>query len=619
MAYKLNKTDGSVLTDLIDGILDTDTTDLALVGRNYTGFGEFINENFIKLLENFSNANEPVAPLRGQLWYDTSENKLKIFDGESFQSASGAFSSDAQPTSGVLGDTWFNTVTKQFYLFDGSEWTLVGPSYTQQQDTSGIIVETIFDNSLVSKTVLKIFIGGSLQAVVAAEEFIPNPLPGNIISQLVTPDNLAGRIYKGINLVDPENFKFIGTAETALNISSGISGEEPVPASRLLRNDRSEVINGSLSLKSSAGLRIGSNDNTRFIIDNGLTIENTQAGASSNINIIVRPNAATPSEHAITVNAVNRRVGIFQQNPGYNLDVTGDARITGNLVVEGDSITTNVETVQVEDKNIELGVVETPTDLTAHNGGITLKGDTDKTFNWSNTTSSWTSSENIDLASGKVIKHNGADLLSSTRLYDTVTQATGLTRVGTLTELTVDNIRLDTNTILRINGSGLTINPNSGDINVSSSNITQLAEPTDVHHATTKNYVDQEITNESIVFSFDTTGYASPNDRIIDILEITYPGSTFAQGKSARVVCTNYDTTQTTNPIDIASNSSTTEVDVNAAAGGTVSVIQGINLPNSLIPEFTLNITREIRFFVINALGNWEVDGSQAQNPLNIT
>lgn len=619
MAYKLNKTDGSVLTDLIDGILDTDTTDLALVGRNYTGFGEFLNENFIKLLENFSNPNEPVAPLRGQLWYDTSVNKLKVYDGEDFQSASGAFSSDNQPTGGTLGDTWFNTVTKQFYLFDGSEWTLVGPAYTQQQDISGIIIDTIFDTNLVSKVVLKIFVAGALQAVVSAEEFTPNPIPNNIIQQLATPDNLAGTIFKGINLIDKENFKFIGIAEIADSISTGVPGEEPLTASKLVRNNTNGIINGSLALKVDSGLSIGTNDNARFLIDNGLTIKTTQAGSSSNVNIIVRPSASTPEEHAITINAVNRRVGIFQQSPGYNLDVTGDARITGNLIVEGDSFTTNVETVQVEDKNIELGVVETPDDLTAHNGGITLKGATDKTFNWSNVTSSWTSSENIDLATGKVIKHNGADLLSSTRLYDTVTQATGLTRVGTLTELTVDNIRVDTNTISRINGSGLTINPNSGDINVSTSNIVQLAEPTDVHHATTKNYVDQEITNEAIVFSFDTTGYSSPNDRIIDILEIAYPANTFAQGKSARVICTNYDATQTTDPIDVASASTTTEVDVNAAAGGTVSVIQGINLPNSLTPQFTLDITREIRFFVINSLGAWEVDTSQAQNPLNIT
>ena len=617
MAYKLNKTDGSVLTDLIDGVLDTNTTDLALVGRNYTGFGEFLNENFIKLLENFSNPNEPIAPLRGQLWYDTSENKLKIFDGDAFQSAAGSFIGETQPSGAIAGDTWFSTEDKQFYLFDGTEWTLIGPAYSRLQGRSGFVVRTVFDTSLNSKTVLELYVKESLQAVISGETFIPQPIPTNLIQGLVTTDNPAGQIFKGINLVSPDTFIFRGTVENSFNLKNEGTGQI-VPESRLLKNDENGVINGSLDIRSSAGITIGINSDTRLLIDEGFTIRNTRVG--QNFNVVVNSSASDLSEtDAITVLANEQRVGIFQSSPTYNLDVTGDARITGNLIVEGDSVTTNVETVQVEDKNIELGVVTTPTNLTADGGGITLKGTTDKTFNWSNTTESWTSSENIDLANGKVIKHNGADLLSSTRLFDTVTTATGITRVGTLSELTVDSVRIDGNTISRISGTGLTISAGAGDIVVSNSKITQLNEPTADDHATPKIYVDREIQNEPIVFSFDTTGYASPNDRIIDVLNATYPASTFAQGKPARIVCTNYDATQSTDPIDIASASSTTEVEVDAAAGGTVSVIQGINLPNNLQPEFTLTVSREVRFFVINSLGAWEVDGTQAQNPLNIT
>ena len=616
MAYKLNKTDGSVLTDLIDGILDTSTTDLALVGRNYTGYGEFLNENFIKLLENFANPNEPLTPLRGQLWYDTSENKLKIFDGDAFQSAAGSFISDVQPSGAIPGDTWFSTQDKQFYLYDGTEFVLIGPAYSDLQGQSGFNVRTVFDTSLNSKTVLELFVKDSLQAVISGEEFVPNPLPTNLIQSLVTAENPAGRIYKGINLVSPDTFQFRGTSSNALNLKSATG--QIVPESRLLKNDENGVLNGSLDVRTSSGITIGVNSDTRLLIDNGFTIRNTREGR--NFNLVVNSSASELSEtDAITVFANEQRVGIFQGSPAYNLDVTGNARITGDLIVEGDSFTTNVETVQVEDKNIELGVVESPTDLTADSGGITLKGATDKTFNWVNSTDSWTSSENIDLASGKVIKHNGANLLSSTRLYDTVTQATGITRVGTLSELTVDSVRIDGNTISRISGTGLTISAGAGDISVTSSKITQLNEPTADDHATPKIYVDREIQNEPIVFGFDITGYASPNDRIIDILNVAYPPSTFAQGKAARVICTDYDATQSTDAIDIATASSTTEVEVNAAAGGTVSVIQGINLPNSLTPNFTLDITREIRFFVINALGAWEVDSTEAQNPLNIT
>lgn len=75
MSYRLNKTDGELILDLADGQIDNTTTDITLVGRNYKGFGEFINENFIKIVENFANLNAPDAPLVGQLWYDTNQEK----------------------------------------------------------------------------------------------------------------------------------------------------------------------------------------------------------------------------------------------------------------------------------------------------------------------------------------------------------------------------------------------------------------------------------------------------------------------------------------------------------------------------------------------------------------
>ena len=81
MSYQLNKTDGTLLLDLIDGQIDTASTNLTLVGRNYTGYGESFNENFIKLLENFSNTAAPSNPLTGQLWWNSSDQRLQVYDG----------------------------------------------------------------------------------------------------------------------------------------------------------------------------------------------------------------------------------------------------------------------------------------------------------------------------------------------------------------------------------------------------------------------------------------------------------------------------------------------------------------------------------------------------------
>ena len=111
---------------------------------------------------------------------------------------------------------------------------------------------------------------------------------------------------------------------------------------------------------------------------------------------------------------------------------TGVVTIAGDLTVNGTTTTVNSTTVTVDDKNIELGSVGSPTDTTADGGGITLKGATDKTLNWVNSTDSWTSSENVDLASGKTYKINGTDVLSGSSLGSGVT-GSSLTSVGTIT------------------------------------------------------------------------------------------------------------------------------------------------------------------------------------------
>lgn len=605
MSYNLNKTDGTLLTELVDGVLDTNTTDISLVGRNYSGYGEFINENFIRMLENFANPNSPVTPLKGQLWYDTSESKLKVFDGTDFQSAAGSFISETFPSGPVAGDTWFSTDNKQFYLYDGTTWTLIGPAYSRLQGQSGVITDTIFDTDLNSKTVLKIFVNEILQAVISGETFTPNPVPNNIVSGLVSVTNATGTIFKGVNLIDKVDFKFRGVATSAENLIS--STNEIVPESKLMKNDSDQVLNGKLNIRNSGGVSVGVNDDTRLFMDNGFTIRNTRSGDS--FNIVVRgANDVLDQTNAFTIKPNTKRIGLFNANPAYNLDVTGDMRVTGNLTVEGDSFVTEAETLQIADKNIELGVVASPTNLTADQGGITLKGTTDKTFEWLNISNSWTSSEHLDLVSTKNYKINNTDVLSSDTLGAGVIN-TSIRNLGVLETL---NIGTGGTASVNISNAGVITRPGAstgltftvgGDINVSSSKITNLLTPTSDADAVNKVYVDQTVQSNPIIFSMDITGMVSIDDEIITILNSLYPSSTFANGKVARIATTNY-TGQTTDPIDIATPTTTTEVDVNAAAGGTVSVLQGISLPNSLTPTFTLSVTRGQRNFIITN-GAW--------------
>ena len=86
MAYTINLTDGTIFATVADGTIDT-TSSLTLVGKNYAGYGEFLNENYMKLLESGANTSQPSAPLTGQLWYDKSNNLLKVYNGTTFKNS----------------------------------------------------------------------------------------------------------------------------------------------------------------------------------------------------------------------------------------------------------------------------------------------------------------------------------------------------------------------------------------------------------------------------------------------------------------------------------------------------------------------------------------------------
>ena len=128
MAYEINNTFGTKIVSLADGTLDVTTTDLALFGKGYAGFGEKLNENFIKLLENFNYTSAPSNKIQGQLWFDQTNKRLNVYDGVKFKPAGGPTNSISAPTNPVLGDTWFDTANTQLYVYTGSAWTLIGPT-----------------------------------------------------------------------------------------------------------------------------------------------------------------------------------------------------------------------------------------------------------------------------------------------------------------------------------------------------------------------------------------------------------------------------------------------------------------------------------------------------------
>jgi hypothetical protein len=172
-----------------------------------------------------------------------------------------------------------------------------------------------------------------------------------------------------------------------------------------------------------------------FKIKEGVAIAGTQfADADRNVTANSVAVSATTTSTSATTGAVtvSGGVGINENlNVGGNVGVSGDLTLTGNLTVNGTTTNINTTNLVVEDKNIVIADVATPTDTTADGGGITLKGATDKTFNWVDATDAWTSSEHVDLATNKSYHIAGTSVLNATTLGTGVTTSS-LTTVGTI-------------------------------------------------------------------------------------------------------------------------------------------------------------------------------------------
>jgi len=154
MAYIINKTNGLKLTSVDDGAISSAACDLTLIGKNYAGYGQVVNQNFVKLLENFANSKQPTSPLVGQIWYDTTNKKIKFFNGTDFKGLPALESSQAEPTTLKAGDFWYNESLKKLYYYNGSAYTLIGPQYSDLAGNSTITPVVLKDTDGFSHYVL---------------------------------------------------------------------------------------------------------------------------------------------------------------------------------------------------------------------------------------------------------------------------------------------------------------------------------------------------------------------------------------------------------------------------------------------------------------------------------
>ena len=213
MAYTINLTDGNVFATVNDGTVNT-ASSVTLVGKNYAGYGEFLDENFIQMLENFAKTTAPAAPLTGQLWFNKTNNLMNVYNGTAFKTLSITTASASAPSSNVQGDLWYDTTLQQLNVYTGASFLVVGPAYTSASGTAGAVPETITDSGATPQFVTTIYANGVRVAVYsnnatftasgAAATLFPTVYKGVTMSN-ATGTNMSGNLIGGGNVTVTTN------------------------------------------------------------------------------------------------------------------------------------------------------------------------------------------------------------------------------------------------------------------------------------------------------------------------------------------------------------------------------------------------------------------------------
>ena len=174
MAYIVNKFSGAQLIGLEDGTIDTSTS-LGLVGRNYVGYGETQNENFVFLLENFANEAPPSRPLQGQIWFNTTTNITYAYDGTAWNPIGAAVLSATAPVDANAGSLWLDTTANQLKIYTGSAWTFIGPEAVAGFGVTRARATSLDDSVGDPRPVIILETNGTALAICTSQAFTINP------------------------------------------------------------------------------------------------------------------------------------------------------------------------------------------------------------------------------------------------------------------------------------------------------------------------------------------------------------------------------------------------------------------------------------------------------------
>ena len=348
MSYTIKTTNGSTIAIVQDATLNTIATSLTLVGRDYAGYGAFLNENFVYLLENFAANVAPANEITGQLWYDTSVKTLKVYDSglSTWKPISSSIAQSTTPSNGTIGDLWFKTTTYQLYVYTGvvtigvNGWQLIGPPTTTGGATlSGAVVESITDSSDADHVAIKFYIENNIVAIMSYDN--PAYTPKTTLAGFAT-------INPGVNLVSSDilaGSQLTGDASNALYLNGVSSGQ-------FLRNDQNSSSAYQLTL--GGGLVIGTDLNVKTVTaNNEVRIDNltnqrdtnfyANVDGSPNRTRLLKLNASTGSVDF--ANVTISQLGDIVSNASLTIGTT--STFNGASTFKQDLIPGNVGTINI--------------------------------------------------------------------------------------------------------------------------------------------------------------------------------------------------------------------------------------------------------------------------------
>ena len=334
MSYTITRANGANAIVIADGTINNSTS-ITLVGKNTPNYGQYLDQNFLNMLENYANSSQPVSPITGQIWYDSTHAVLKVYTGSVFKNINAATASNSQPLNPVLGDLWFDTVNQQLNCYNGTAWVIIGPIGGAGQVASEVLVDT----GAANHNVITFKISNTRYAILSKDaSFTPNPgISG--FSTIAPGLNIASTAFVSNN-------RFVGTATNADALGS-------VTAVNFMRADQNTSTAGTLQITNNNGLLVGTGGATGQldIFSNQFLVENITNNGP--IRLVTRDSSGS------VVNA---------------LDVlaNADVKVYGNLIVSG-----NLDVVNSNENAIITGITpsyNTTTGALVVTGGIGIGG-----------------------------------------------------------------------------------------------------------------------------------------------------------------------------------------------------------------------------------------------------